>query len=84
MEAVLDFLVPMLQSAIVKYPKVMIFVSIMGTFRMVFKPLVTFAHAYVAATPSTSDDLKLEKVEASKPFRAIKFLVDYFTSIKVK
>lgn len=84
MEQVLDYIIPLLHTLLSKYPLTSSIIAVVGTLRIIFKPLMTFLHAYVQATPGKSDDLKLEKVEASKIYKTIVFLVDYFTSYKIK
>lgn len=83
MEEVIAFITPLLQGLSVKYPIIVTIFAVMGVMRTLFKPLMTFVHAYVAATPSTKDDLKLEKFKEGKAFKVINFLVDYIFSIKI-
>jgi hypothetical protein len=84
MEALLDFIVPLIQGLSAKYPVLVSVFLVMGVLRSIFKPLMTFLHAYVLATPSEKDNKKLAKLESSKVYKAIVFLVDYFSSVKLK
>lgn len=58
--------------------------AFIGTLRIVFKPLFSLAHAVVDLTPSTSDNIKLEKIEKSKAVKVIYYLLDLFASVKVE
>lgn len=84
MEAVLAFFIPMIMELAEKQPLLMTVIAILGTFRAVFKPIMTVLHVYTQNTASKSDDEILAKVEESKVFKAIAWLIDYFTSIKIK
>ena len=84
MTEVIEFITPLLQGLSVKYPLIVTIFAVMGVARTLFKPLMTFAHAYVMATPSTSDNEKLAKFEASKAYKVLQFLMDYIFSIKIK
>lgn len=66
-----------------KYPWAVTLFIITGVLRTVFKPLVAFARTVVLATPSVKDDEILNKAEGSKAFKAVAWLVDYLTSIKL-
>lgn len=73
------FIVTMAQ----KYTWLVTLLAIVGTLRLVFKPLVSAAHVFVQSTPSTSDDEALAKVEASRAFKVFAWLLNYLGSIKV-
>jgi len=57
--------------------------TIMGTCRLVFKPLVSLAQNYVQMTPSISDDAFLAKFLTSPLYKWISFVLDLAFSIKV-
>jgi hypothetical protein len=67
-----------------KFPVAMAIVVFMGSARLFFKPVMSFIHGIVEATPSKSDDAKLLVVESSKAFKAFAWLVDLLASIKLK
>lgn len=56
---------------------------LMGSLRIIFKPLVSLAQAVVQATPSQGDDAALSKILDSKAFKTFAWLLDYVASIKV-
>ena len=72
------FIVNLAQS----HPWVLTLVSIMGALRFFFKPLVSLVEAWVKSTPSPTDDEFVEKVEASKAWKTIAWLIDLLASIK--
>ena len=84
MEALISMLVqlPVVQQVLALPWLVQVFLYI-GVARSIFKPLMSFAHSVVAATPSTKDDEALEKVEASKAFKAVAWVFDYLFSLKL-
>jgi hypothetical protein len=66
-----------------KNPSLLGFFAAMGVFRAVFKPIMLLLEKYVEATPSKSDDEKLEKLKANKHYKALVVVVDYLMSIKL-
>lgn len=84
MSEVIEFITPLLQTYAGKYPMIVSIFAFMGLFRTLFKPLMTFLHAIVKATPSVKDDEKLREFEASKAYRVLQFLMDWIFSIKIK
>lgn len=58
-------------------------VTLVGTFRLIDKPLMVLLHTIVAATPSKKDDEQLQKVLASPAYKAFRFFVDYLLSLKL-
>ncbi len=61
----------------------MVFLVILGVFRVIFKPLMSFVQVYVKATPSTSDDAALASFEASKAYTTLVWCVDFLLSVKL-
>jgi len=64
------------------YPQVSAILLIVGGARVVFKPIVALAQAYVSATPSLEDDKVLGKVQDHPIFKAVEFVLDYLFSLK--
>jgi hypothetical protein len=73
----------MLTEFLVSNPKVAGFLATIGAFRIVMKPLYTFIHSVVEATPTPKDNELLEKVEASKYYKGVVFVADYLLSVKL-
>jgi hypothetical protein len=57
--------------------------SIAGTIGLFTKPIMSAIEAGVRASPSTSDDELLDKVEHSQAFKVFAWLLDFFTRIKI-
>jgi hypothetical protein len=68
---------------VAKYPVIASIIGVVGVFRLVFKPAVSFARTVVTATPTKKDDEVMDKVEASGVYKGIVWVVDYLTSIKL-
>jgi hypothetical protein len=68
---------------VAKYPTLAAIVVVVGIMRIIAKPLMTFLHSVVQATPSDWDDKLLAKVEASKWLKWLLWALDYAASIKV-
>lgn len=66
-----------------QYPLLVSGLVFVGILRTINKPLFALLNAYVQATPSEKDDEVLKKVETSKVYTHLVFLLDYFTSIKL-
>jgi chromatin segregation and condensation protein Rec8/ScpA/Scc1 (kleisin family) len=65
-----------------KYPAVASVIFFMGTMRLFMKPIVTCVKEIVALTESKKDDEMVEKVEQSKAYKTIVFILDYILSVK--
>jgi hypothetical protein len=78
-DAIANFLTPL----VVKFPWIASIVSVLGIARLILKPLFTFLHTVVQATPSLKDDELLLKTEESKAFKWVVFGLDYVFSIKL-
>ena len=59
-------------------------VTIIGSLRILFKPIFAVAHNIADATTTTKDNEILDKVEQSKVTKAVCFALDWVGSIKVK
>lgn len=66
-----------------QYPIVASILMVVGVLRLINKPLFAFLNAVVVATPTTKDNEILKKVETSKAYQYISFLLDYLGSVKV-
>lgn len=66
-----------------KYPQVGTVLMIVGTLRLIFKPLTTFLHQVVDATPTVRDNEILDRIEKSKAFKVVAWALDYFASVKL-
>lgn len=66
-----------------KYPNAVMVLTAVGVLRAIFKPLMGVWEAYVASTPSVSDDEVLNNFKTSKLYKALAWFVDYAASIKL-
>ena len=84
MEALLEWLGPLLSTYSAKYPTLFTVLTVMGALRVVFKPLMTLLQAVTEATYWTSkDDALYKKVVESKPYKYVAFALDWFASVKL-
>lgn len=83
MEQVLQLLEPLLALYGGKLGFLPQVIAVIGSARLFIKPVVSLARAYVDFTPSTADNLAMDKVLDSKVYKAVVFLVDWFASIKL-
>ena len=58
-------------------------VMVMGTLRLVFKPLFAAIEKYIAESPSKTDDEKWEKIKNAKGMKTFFWLLDFFASVKI-
>lgn len=65
------------------YPWLLTAVAVMGSARVIFKGIFAVAQAYVDSTVDTADNEVLVKVEQSKWFKAVSFVLDFTLSIKL-
>ena len=83
LQNILNVLGPVLGALAGKYGVVVQILSLVGTLRLVMKPIVTAAQAITAATPTTKDDAVVAEVVASKWYKGLSFVLDYLASIKL-
>ncbi len=83
LETIGQFVMTIIVGLANKYPLVVSLVSLVGVLRLIFKPLFTFLHAVVDATPNPNDNATLDSVESSKIVSAIRFILDLFASVKL-
>ena len=68
---------------IAQYPQVAVVLAAIGTFRVIFKPIMEALDKIVISTETKKDDDLLNKVKENKIYKVIVFLVDYLSSIKL-
>jgi hypothetical protein len=79
----IDFISILIQ-LVDKYPAISSVIFVIGTLRVINKPLFSLARAVVGVTPSKKDDEYLDKVEQSKVYKTVLYLFDWFASVKIK
>jgi len=66
-----------------KHPVALSVLSALYVLSAINKPLFTLLHKYVEATESSSDNELLNKVENSKVYKAISYLLDWVVRVKL-
>ena len=67
-----------------RYPVAVTILAFLGMLRMMIKPIMTAIGEIVLITPTDKDDKLLEKVKQSKVFKALLYILDWTTSLKIK
>lgn len=84
----MDFILELIKNAIISliatYPGVATFIFIVGTLRLIIKPIMTAIDTITLATPTDVDNSYWDKIKASDWFKAILWFIDWFGSIKIK
>jgi hypothetical protein len=78
-----ETVLPWLLSMVNTHPYFVLLVTIMGTLRLLVKPVMTILQVVVKLTPYDKDDQWLAKVEGSKAYGAFLYFLDWFASVKV-
>jgi len=65
-----------------KYPVLGSIVAVVGLIRIIVKPVMVALKSIVESTESPKDNELLVKVETSKVYKAVMFLLDYLGSVK--
>lgn len=84
MEQLLLFLTPLIEVYGGSQGWLLQAITIIGSLRVMIKPLRDLVHAYVNVTPSTKDNEKLSEIEKSKVYKGIMYFIDWFSSIRPK
>lgn len=82
LEEILKGLAEFILNYAVQYPAVSTVLMAIGVLRLIMKPLMSFLNAFVLATPSTADDEFLKKIEESKWYPIVLYVLDWLGSIK--
>lgn len=84
MEELLAFLTPLVEAYGGKLGFLVQLVSIVGTLRLLVKPVMSIIDVAVNLTPSEKDDDLVSRIENNKVFKSILYVLDWFASIKLK
>lgn len=66
-----------------QYTVIFSIIFIMGTARFFMKPIMAAVEAYIAQTPTKSDDLFINKIKENLAYKIVVFLLDWALSIKL-
>lgn len=81
---IFPWLTPIAEGLLGKYGWAAAGVMWVGVLRSIFKPVFSAWHTVVSATPSTKDDLFLQKVEGSMVLKTVLYVLDWVASWKLK
>jgi len=84
MEQILGFLQPLIEIYGGSQGWLVSGVAIIGSLRVFLKPLMSVARTYVEFTKTDKDNIQLDKVESSKAYTSVLYILDWLTSIKFK
>lgn len=76
-------ILPLIQKLIEGAPWLATILMVVGALRLVIKPLVSIWKSVAESTPTKVDDELVAKVEASGWYKAVIFVVDWLSSIKL-
>lgn len=79
----MEWLMALMSGLLVKYPVVVSVLAVVGGLRVVMKPLFALLHAVTDVIPGDKDNQLLGKVEGSKVYAAIAFVLDWAASVKL-
>jgi len=65
------------------HPYILTILMVIGSLRAILKPLFALARAYTQSTETKADDELVDKVEQSKAYKALVFVLDWFASVKL-
>jgi len=84
MDLILDGLKSVLELYAASLPAPLIgALLVIGSLRVLLKPLFALAYAITSVTPDTKDDEAVKKIEEHKITKAVIFALDYIASIKL-
>ena len=84
LETILEALVQAILGWAVQYPTVAAVLMVVGTLRLVMKPLMSFLNEVVLIIPGDADNQILKNIETSKVYTVLMYILDLLTSIKIK
>jgi len=84
MEQLLTFLQPLLEVYGGSQGWLLQAITIVGSLRLMVKPIRDAIHVYVNITPSKKDNEKFEEIEKSKIYKSIMYFIDWFSSVRPK
>ena len=74
---------PLFDGLLGKYGWLTTVILVIGSLRILFKPVMLAIENYVKQTPSASDDERLAKFEAGPIYKVVAFILDLGASIKL-
>lgn len=84
LETILEAVVQAILGWALQYPTVASVLLVIGTLRLVMKPLMSFLNEVVLIIPGDADNQILKNIETSKVYTIAMYVLDLLTSIKIK
>lgn len=83
MEQLLMFIKPMIEAYSGQLGSAVQIISIIGSLRLIIKPVMGLIEAYVLITPDKKDDLLPAKIKENKIYKSVVYILDWFASLKL-
>lgn len=78
-----DLARPLVVQVVESHPWVASLLILIGSLRLLFKPIMSLVRSRIAATPTTEDDAQLQRVMSSWWYQALAWTLDFVASIKI-
>jgi hypothetical protein len=78
-----DLARPLVVQVVENHPWVASLLILIGSLRLLFKPIMSLVRSRIAATPTTEDDAQLQRVMSSWWYQALAWTLDFVASIKI-
>jgi hypothetical protein len=82
-ELAADLARPLVVRVVQSHPWVASLLILIGSLRLLFKPIMSLVRSRIAATPTTEDDAQLQRVMSSWWYQALAWTLDFVASIKI-
>lgn len=82
LEEIISTIIQQILAWALQYPVIASILMVIGTLRLIMKPLMTFLNELVIIIPGDTDNQILSSVENSKWFKGLMYVLDWFASIK--
>lgn len=78
-----DLARPLVVRVVENHPWVASLLLLIGSLRLICKPIMSLVRSRIAATPTTDDDAQLQRVMSSWWYQALAWTLDFVASIKI-
>ena len=78
-----DLARPLVVQVVENHPWVASLLILIGSLRLLFKPIMSLVRSRIAATPTTDDDAQLQRVMSSWWYQTLAWTLDFVASIKI-
>lgn len=80
---IIDLVKPLIEMLAGNHGWIVQVIVLIGTLRLILKPILSAIEGVVAATPTQSDDAKWAAIKETKVYKTITYLLDWFASVKL-